>query len=1303
MGTSTRAKADVASLNKRSTMSADGLSSEPLHGIALWAARAAWMFMFLLTWITFLHGSSIGILRASGMVNPMRGDVGLGYVVALDTALMLLSSGVGLLIFRQKSRDRLGLLVSITLITFGAAGTNTLPLIRMAPKAAELWHLGAEFVLCFGLGSILVFLFTFPDGKFVPAITRPISLIWTIWFLSWPFLPALSPIGDFDGRSTPMAFIVFTVAFTGGALAQVYRRKNLSAVERQQTKWAWFGLLTALIGYFFTNLFIYALVPILTANRNLEFIWLLLPLLNTFTMAAVPITIGMSMMRYRLWDIDPIIHRTVVYGFVTLGLGAFFVAEIIVLQSIFTAIFGQQSEIALIISTLILAVLFGPTRHRMQAMVDRRFYREKVDFQEAFTEFAREIRTIIDLPTLSRTLVQRVTSLLHITYGALFLRHQDGTFRLDDSQKPEDLCELMEVPDLGRVERVSTLSLKPEYVAKLAAGHPITHSMNIGGNLPFMLLVPLLAPARGTGDGITDELIGVLAFGPRRSGQMYSREDQNLLRGLADQAGTAIAVARLIQEQQEETKRREEAERALEARRNSPIGQAEALVERIQNDPNEGIVELMRLGQQAESDPHVAATLNNITPYLAGIPGLEGVARLSEGYRLLMSSVDEPELMIPALRTIINSMQQPPLSNMTDMSYGAVMYRLALDALQVRSIPQITELMPSLKDTLDLSKTVTTMPAVGDHSFPDDFPEFAIMLKCLTGFKVVSEMLHAYERLDTSQDKLSYLASALEKLGKIDHVARTELTGTDSAIMMRIVYTWMNMLNGAMSELQTRAKLSFALLTHHTWQGDVIALVMNVRNDGHGAALNVRVSLAPAQEYTAIEPASAISKLAPDEEVQIEMRVRLRLPENVDQFRVRFVITYDDPRGADQMETFADAVYLLKSENAFQFIPNPYVVGTPLSSGSPLFFGREDVVDFIRQNFSAAHHNNLVLIGQRRTGKTSLLKQLPARLGDEYVTVYLDGQSLSLDPGMANFFLNLSTEITYALEDRGFTPPDMPEFENNPAFTFENVFLAAVMKEIGSRQLLILFDEFEELESAVRRGNLEPSVFGFLRHLIQHNEQICVVFCGTHRLEELASDYWSVLFNISLYRHIGFLERPEAERLITEPVAKYGMRYDDLALDKMWRVTAGHPYFLQLLAHALVNRHNKTERSYITIADVNAALDDILASGEAHFVYLWAESTPEERLTLTALSRTLLLTGYITPVQVVDFLAQHGVQIERRAVSDAMHRLTLRDILRVNNDSDVMVGETYRWKLGLISLWAEKYKSLTRVADEVHA
>jgi hypothetical protein len=566
----------------------------------------------------------------------------------------------------------------------------------------------------------------------------------------------------------------------------------------------------------------------------------------------------------------------------------------------------------------------------------------------------------------------------------------------------------------------------------------------------------------------------------------------------------------------------------------------------------------------------------------------------------------------------------------------------------------------------------------------------------------VAEALHAYERVDTAEDRRDYLARAVECLSHADRTA-LELYAAERPIARRIAGNWLALVTSSMSDLQTRAQISCRLLSRHCWMDEVVAVALNLRNEGHGMALNLRLSLAPSPEYVLVDELIVVERLAPGEETQVEFRVHPRLAPGSDQFRAWFKLLYDDPRGSDHAEHFADIVYLLAQESAFQFIANPYVAGQPLEAGSPLFFGREDLFGFIDENLSAAHHNNLVLIGQRRTGKSSLLKQLPLRLGDRYVPVYLDGQSIVLDPGMPTFFLNIAVEIGFALQERGFSIaiPDIQTFTEHPAHTFEHKYLRLVRAAIGDRHLVLLLDEFEELESAAKSGKLDASVFGFLRHLSQHENWLSVIYCGTHRMEELAADYWSVLFNISLYKHIGFLEFDEAERLIQEPVASYGMFYDDLALDKMLRVTAGHPYFLQLLCHSLVNQHNRLKRSYITVSEVNTALDDILASGEAHFVYLWNESSQTERQVLTALSRIMTLTGHVTPAQVEDYLKERGVQPGRQVIMDTLHHLSLRDILTMQvNGHPVGAAGSYGWRLGLLGLWVEKYKSLSLIQEE---
>jgi hypothetical protein len=300
---------------------------------------------------------------------------------------------------------------------------------------------------------------------------------------------------------------------------------------------------------------------------------------------------------------------------------------------------------------------------------------------------------------------------------------------------------------------------------------------------------------------------------------------------------------------------------------------------------------------------------------------------------------------------------------------------------------------------------------------------------------------------------------------------------------------------------------------------------------------------------------------------------------------------------------------------------------------------------------------------------------------------------------MANFFYDLSLAMVDALIEQGIDidEPEPEEFEARPSTTFERAFLPVVFEAIENRQLLLLFDEFEELEMRVNSGKLEPTVFPFFRHLMQHHQKLSFIFVGTHRLEALSTDYWSIFFNIALYKHVAFLTKEAARALISDPVAEYNLIYDDLALDKMLRVTAGHPYFLQLTCHALVNRANRERRSYLTIQDVNEVLDEMVELGEAHFAFLWEQSTAREQLILAALNRLLDQEPTVTGMQLVEILAERGVTMALSEVTDTLRQLVARDVVRE------IAGQPprYEYKIELVRLWVDRYKALGRVVEEV--
>jgi hypothetical protein len=561
----------------------------------------------------------------------------------------------------------------------------------------------------------------------------------------------------------------------------------------------------------------------------------------------------------------------------------------------------------------------------------------------------------------------------------------------------------------------------------------------------------------------------------------------------------------------------------------------------------------------------------------------------------------------------------------------------------------------------------------------------------------VAQMLHNYQRVETVEDKVAYLAQAIETLGRLDREFQADLPQPERNILARIALNWLAVATNALQDLQGRAQIEVSLKTRQVLSLDQAMLSLELTNTGRSPASNITVSLVPDQLYAVSNGAAHLDILPVGRSAVVELP--LSAAPSVEQFRAEFAITFDDRERSGKSLAFADLVRLLKPAAAFRPMPNPYAPGTPLRPGSPIFFGREDLFQFIAENMGGlARQNILVLIGQRRMGKTSFLQQLPARLGQEYLPVYLDGQSLGIDPGMANFFYDLALTIADALADQGLevAAPAPEMFQERPSGAFERTFLPAVFEIIGQRQLLLLFDEFEELEMRVASGKLEPTIFSFFRHLMQHGGKLGFIFVGTHRLEELSADYWSILFNIALYKRVTFLSETAARTLTVEPVAAAGLLYDDLALDKILRMTAGQPYFLQLICHALVNHANRVQRNYLTIQDVNDVLGEMIELGEAHFAFLWEQSSPPERLVLAALMRLASQEPTLTAGQVAELLAERGVALDLREVTEALRGLSERDIVRE------IAGQPprYEYKVELVRLWVERYKALGRVIEE---
>jgi hypothetical protein len=253
----------------------------------------------------------------------------------------------------------------------------------------------------------------FPSGRFVPR--------WIPWFglllLGWEVLGFL-PIVP---RSYDLLFNLVAYIFLGGfVFAQLYRYHSVSSrTERQQTKWIVFGVTaTYLIEFAYT--FGYGLFPSFFSPGSLPGM-ILSPISNVVPIL-IPLSFGFAILRYRLWDIDFIIHRTLLYSTLTVVLAVIYEVSVFTLQSLTSGLtFIKGNQLAIVASTFLIGGLFKPLHDRTRALIDRRFYRRKYDAAKTLAAFSTTIRDEVDLNQLCTKLTAVVQETMQPAHVSLWL------------------------------------------------------------------------------------------------------------------------------------------------------------------------------------------------------------------------------------------------------------------------------------------------------------------------------------------------------------------------------------------------------------------------------------------------------------------------------------------------------------------------------------------------------------------------------------------------------------------------------------------------------------------------------------------------------------------------------------------------------------------------------------------------------------------------------------------------------------------------------------------------------------------
>jgi hypothetical protein len=413
---------------KRHGREVGGPGTRAASGLA-WALWALALMSFVVMGVfRFLNASTPTAVPR----NPLVLDV--GYWL-----LFVSFATVGALVASRQPKNAIGWIFLWLGLSFSlGTASEEYALYALVTEAGSLP--GSEMILwltAFFSGPIVFALFAlvfllFPNGRLLSRRWRPVvwlELVAVVCLVAFAFEPeelgnlglvrVSNPFGvrgadALLGTLTLVGFFMTLAVAVAGGVSLVVRFRRARGVERQQVKWfAFSGVVFCAV--FAAGPFLWALPQ----SPATAWIWPVLFLAGTST---IPVAVGIAILRHRLYDIDLLINRALVYGSLTVTLALTYLGSVVALQYGFRAISGGTSQLAVVASTLAIAALFNPLRRRVQGLVDRRFYRRKYDAAKTLAAFSSRLREETDLDALGDDLVGVVSATMQPEHASLWLR-----------------------------------------------------------------------------------------------------------------------------------------------------------------------------------------------------------------------------------------------------------------------------------------------------------------------------------------------------------------------------------------------------------------------------------------------------------------------------------------------------------------------------------------------------------------------------------------------------------------------------------------------------------------------------------------------------------------------------------------------------------------------------------------------------------------------------------------------------------------------------------------------------------------
>src|SRR5215218_10005419 len=411
-----------------------GMSASRPTGWLAWSLCAL-SLTFVIVWALFRFLNSPTPTGVSGVYLPPLPLEVWGLLV------LVLFAAVGALVASRQPKNTIGWIfcaIGLFLTSSEAAGQYAIYAVVSSPGSLP-WGGTAAWLEAFLNGPIIIAMFAllwllFPDGR--PPSHRWRAVLWldliaAVLLFVGSFKPGPMPtsslnvanpfgIEEIGALLNVLLYVGLSLALAVtavGAVSLMVRFRRSRAEERQQIKWfAFAGAIMCAVTA--AGPFLWSLPP---SSPGVTLIW---PVLFLSAASTIPVATGIAILKYRLYDIDVVINRTLVYGSLTALLALVYFGGVATTQAVFRVLTGQeqQAQLAIVVSTLVIAALFTPLRRRIQGFIDRRFYRRKYDARKTLEAFSAKLRDETNLDALSDDLAGVVRETMQPAHVSLWLR-----------------------------------------------------------------------------------------------------------------------------------------------------------------------------------------------------------------------------------------------------------------------------------------------------------------------------------------------------------------------------------------------------------------------------------------------------------------------------------------------------------------------------------------------------------------------------------------------------------------------------------------------------------------------------------------------------------------------------------------------------------------------------------------------------------------------------------------------------------------------------------------------------------------